>query len=89
MGFAEIKLLKTDEISKLMSERGIADSDIQEAIYTAENGGAKLYQEGGAHCLAKKRLGKFTVYAEYEIEDGGYKLLNVYSHRVMLAEDQE
>jgi hypothetical protein len=89
MGFAEIKLLKTDEVSKLIAERGITDADIQETIYTAENGGAKLYQEGATHCLAKKRLGKFTVYAEYEIEDGGYKLLNVYSHRVMLAEDQE
>jgi hypothetical protein len=89
MGFAEIKLLKTDEFSKLMAERGIRDSDIQETIYTAENGGTKLYQEGATHCLAKKRLENFTVYVEYEIEDGGYQLLNVYSHRVLLAKDQE
>jgi glutamate synthase (NADPH/NADH) small chain len=87
MGFAEIKLLKTEELSQLMVERGITDSDVQEVIDTAENGGTKLYQEGATHCLAKKRLGQFTVYAEYEIEANGYQLLNVYSHRVMLEED--
>jgi glutamate synthase (NADPH/NADH) small chain len=89
MSCEDVKLLKDDDLTNLLTERGITDADIREVIHTAETGGAKLYQEVRTHCLAKKRLGKFTVYAEYQIEDDGYKLLNGYSHRVSLNEDQK
>jgi glutamate synthase (NADPH/NADH) small chain len=89
MDFAEVRLVKDEEFDNLLVERGITDDDIREVIHAAENGGAKLYQEDRTHCLAKKRLSNFTVYVEYCIEDGGYRLLNVYSHRVSFIEDQE
>jgi len=81
-------LIIDSEMEEKMKERGIQRSDIKEVLVHAEKV-ERLYIEGENRYLGKKRLGNFTVYAEYEKGNDGYKIRDVYSHRVSLSEDQE
>lgn len=78
-----------DEVKALMEERGIQEADVEEVVEYAESA-QRLYDEDSGRCLGKKRLGEFTVYAEYT-KDGSGKVIveNTYSHRVKLTEDGE
>lgn len=88
MDIADSALIISDETQAKMDERGIKKTDIKEVLAWAENG-VKLYIEGENRFLAKKRMGNFTAYVEYDRVDEGYKIRDVYSHRVTLTEDQE
>lgn len=78
-----------DEAKALMEERGIQEADVKEVLEYAETE-QKLYDEDNGHFLGKKRLGEFTVYAEYTKDDSGKIIVeNAYSHRVKLMEDGE
>jgi hypothetical protein len=88
MDIADSALIINSEIEAKMSERGIQKSDIKEVLAYAEDS-EKLYIDGENRSLGKKRMENFTAYVEYEKTDDGYKILDVYSHRVSLSEDQE
>jgi hypothetical protein len=89
MDFMTVNLKMSDEVTAMLEDRGILESDVREALAYAEGEGIKLYQEGSNRCLGKKRLGNFTVYVEYECADDSVEIFDVYSHRVMLKEDGE
>jgi hypothetical protein len=88
MDIADSALIISGETQAKMDERGIKKSDIKEVLAWAENG-IKLYIKGENRFLAKKRMGNFTAYVEYDKVDDGYRIQDVYSHRVSLSEDQE
>jgi len=88
MEIADSALIIDCAIEEKMQERGIQKADVKEVLASAEEG-ERLYIEGENHFLGKKRLENFTVYVEYEKENEGYRILDVYSHRVALAEDQK
>lgn len=78
-----------DEVKALMEERGIQEADVTEVLEYAETE-QKLYDDDSGRSLGKKRLGEFTVYAEYTKDDSGkITVENAYSHRVKLTEDGE
>ena len=88
MNFEDVTIEINDEVSGLMDERGIKESDVRELLAYAEGDGNKLYKDGENRFLGKKRIGNFTVYAEYGVNDNSIELFNVYSHRVILEADQ-
>lgn len=89
MGLEDLKVIISDEISRKMSERGIKENEIKEVISYTLNGGIHLNTSDKSQFLAKKRLDNFTVYVEYVIENDAYKVVNAYSHRVGLTENQK
>jgi hypothetical protein len=89
MAFLDVDIVVSSSVETLMAERGIRESDVKEVIATAEKESAKLYSEDETRFLAKKRLENFTVYVEYKPSGNAFEILNVYSHRVSLTEDEE
>lgn len=83
-----VKVILEDQIADIMEQRGIKENDIQDVINYAMNGGFYMHSVNGEQILAKKRLGNFTLYVEYTLENDACKVLNIYSHRVSLTEDQ-
>lgn len=83
MNTVEIRL--ADGVAEAMEERGVNEDDARQVLAYAEGEGVKLVN--GDLCLAKKRLGNFTAYVEYKLADGAVEITDVYSHRVMLSED--
>lgn len=83
-----VELKISEEVKDLMDEKGILEEDVQAVVDYAEEGN-KLVDEETGRCLAKKLTGAFTVYAEYEMDADAAKIINVYSHRVLLGEDKD
>lgn len=88
MDFKTVEIKISDELAELMEERGVREEDVREVLEYAETNGKKLYIEGEEHFLARKRIGKFSAYVEYILGDA-VELVNVYSHMVTLAEDNQ
>ncbi len=88
MDFKTVEIKISDELAELMEERGVREEDVREVLEYAETSGKKLYIEGEEHFLARKRIGKFSAYVEYILGDA-VELVNVYSHMVTLAEDNQ
>lgn len=88
MDFKTVEIKISDELAELMEERGVREEDVREVLEYAEASGKKLYIEGEEHFLARKRIGKFSAYVEYILGDA-VELVNVYSHMVTLAEDNQ
>lgn len=89
MNTDDLKVIISDEILQTMDERGIKENEVKDVISYSLNGDVYLCKSDKVQFLAKKRLSNFTVYVKYAIEDDTYKVVNVYSHRVSLLEDQE
>lgn len=88
MDFKTAAINYGDGVTDAMEERGINEDDIRAVLEYAESEGKKLYVEGEEHFLARKRIGNFSAYVEYSLNGDSVEVLNVYSHVVMLSEDQ-
>lgn len=77
-----------DGVEAVIEERGILVDDIAKVIAEAEATSVKLKSNSTGRFLAKLRLDKVTVYAEYSFESNGITVYDAYSHIVTLNEDQ-
>lgn len=73
-------------LNETMEERGILEADVVQVVEAALGGEPHLKDDGGQF-LAKKKLDKFTVYAQFTLQGDDAEVNNVYSHRVILGED--
>lgn len=77
-----------DGVEAVIEERGILVDDIAKVIAEAEATSVKLMSNSTGRFLARLRLDKVTVYAEYSVESNGITVYDAYSHIVTLNEDQ-
>ena len=77
-----------DGVEAVIEERGILVDDIAKVIAEVEATSVKLKSNSTGRFLAKLRLDKVTVYAEYSVESNGITVYDAYSHIVTLNEDQ-
>ena len=83
----EVRVSLTDGVETVMEERGIRLEDLEKVVAAAESTNVKLKNKVSGHFLAKSRLDKVTVYAEYSLENETAVIYDTYSHRVTLKED--
>jgi hypothetical protein len=84
---SDIALQINENAAASMRERGIREEDIRQVLDYAKESGVFLRDGGEDLMLAKKRIGSFTFYVKCKGE-GPYEILDTYSHRVMLTEDE-
>lgn len=77
-----------DGVEAVIEGRGILVDDIAKVIAEAEATSVKLKSNSTGRFLARLRLDKVTVYAEYSVESNGITVYDAYSHIVTLNEDQ-
>ncbi len=75
------------EIQSIMEERGIRNEDLQEVVKSFHDA-PHLHDAEGKRFLAKKRLGNFTVNAEFVLSGDNLEICNVYSYVISLADEQ-
>lgn len=78
----DIKLQLSDRILDIMEERHILNEDIQRVIESAERTGKKFINPDNGRILAYFRPVKVTYWVEYQPQEQGFEVLNVYSHRM-------
>jgi len=72
----------SEEVRRLMAERGILEEDVREAIDHAETTGEKFIDPSTGRFLAFHRPDRVTYWVEYSLVDEGYRVLRAYSHRM-------
>lgn len=81
--------LISDDVEKLMEERGIKIEDIKFAIKNAEEYDSKLFLNDEELFLTKFKNNNYTTYVEYGKNDIQYVVKNVYGHRVNIISDNK
>jgi len=85
--YRTIKLLLNKQVEQIMEDRLILREDIQQVIELAERTGIKFINPDNGHSLAHFRPVKVTYWVEYNPQEQGVEVLNVYSHRMEILED--
>jgi len=85
--YRSIKLLLNEKVEQIMEDRLILREDIQQVIELAERTGIKFFNPDNGHSLAHFRPVKVTYWVEYNPQEQGIEVLNVYSHRMKILED--
>ncbi|MHB8075145.1 pyridine nucleotide-disulfide oxidoreductase/dicluster-binding protein [Desulfosporosinus fructosivorans] len=85
--YRTINLLLNERVLEIMEDRRILIEDIQQVIEFAERSGRKFINPDNGHSLAHFRPVKVTYWVEYQAQEQGFVVLNVYSHRMEIAEE--
>lgn len=81
-----ISLIVSAQLRNLLEERGIREEDIRQVLSFAESGRQFHTQEGTGHRLAYFAPSKVTYWVEYGVEGDGFRVYNVYSHRMRILQ---
>ncbi|MBO4818887.1 MAG: 4Fe-4S dicluster domain-containing protein [Firmicutes bacterium] len=76
-----------DKLQKKMDDDLILSEDISDLIRLAEESSLYLVDSENGHRIAHLYKGIMTYWAEYLPEEDGYRVFNIYSHRVNIKND--
>lgn len=85
--YGEIELLLDDRIKELMEDRLILAADIKKVIGQGEAEKDLFYNPDTQQYLAFRRIVNVTYWVEYTKEEAGYRINNIYSHRMDVKGD--
>jgi Fe-S oxidoreductase len=87
------RLLVSPELGRKLDAERILETDIEKVIEGCESSGSKLLDPETGAFSGHLKIGNMTYWAEYRpappsdaLPDGGYELLNAYSHRMSIEE---
>jgi hypothetical protein len=78
----QIRLRISEEIERIMENRGIRREDVQAAIHHGETTGEKFIKRFSGRSLTSFRPGRVTYWVEYSRVDDEYHVHTAYSHRM-------
>ena len=81
-----VQVTAPEEILRKMEARLIPMGDVRRALYEAERSGSG-FTDGEGRLLVSLDLGAAVIWVLCAPEDGGYRLINVYSHRMHVREE--
>ncbi|EHQ88355.1 NADPH-dependent glutamate synthase beta chain-like oxidoreductase [Desulfosporosinus youngiae DSM 17734] len=85
--YRTIKLLLNERVLEIMERRRILIEDIQQVIEQAERTGRKFIDPENGNSLANYRPHRVTYWVEYQPQEEGFEVINVYSHRMEIMEE--
>jgi len=81
------RLIVSDELA-VKAERGLLSrEDVRSIIREAERTNKKLYDSESGRYIAHGSVGVYTCWVVYEEADGGFRLVNIYTHRLRATEE--
>ncbi len=78
----QIGLNISEEVERLMEERGISKEDVEKAIDHAETTGEKFINPSNGRSLTSHRPDRVTYWVEYSRVGEDYQVHSAYSHRM-------
>ena len=78
----QMSLSISEEIERLMEERGISREDVEKAIDHAETTGEKFINPSNGRSLTSHRPDRVTYWVEYSRVGEEYQVHSAYSHRM-------
>ncbi|MBR0375501.1 MAG: hypothetical protein IJH59_02955, partial [Firmicutes bacterium] len=84
-----VKLSFTPEVRAKLSRERIRMEDAAAVIAAAEASGRVTLDRASDHCFAHGKVGRSTVWTEYEACAEGYRLHNAYIHRMSIEGEDD
>jgi hypothetical protein len=84
---SDTRLIIAPALSDKMDRTLITPEDAKLVIDWCEKAGVKLLDDDTGDLIGHRRIGALTYWVRYRPEAGAYRLLSVYCHRAVLAED--
>jgi len=81
-----IKLDVSPELKQKLHDEMILETDIEAVVEYCESSGKKIFNPDTGSFFGHLLIGRMTYWVEYRQVDGGFKLLNAYSHRMKIEE---
>jgi glutamate synthase (NADPH) small chain len=78
----QMSLSISEEVGRLMEERGISKEDVEKAIDHAETTGEKFINPSNGRSLTSHRPDRVTYWVEYSRLGEDYQVHSAYSHRM-------
>ena len=78
----QICLHISEEVERLMEDRGILRENLQQTIHHAETTGEKFIDPSSGRSLASLRPDRVTYWVEYSRAGEDYQVHSAYSHRM-------
>lgn len=82
-----LDLTISEAVIKKMEDRLVLKEHIEEVVRYAEENDRKFVSPENNHLLTYKKIVNVTYWVEYEKSEKGFKIHNVYSHRMEILED--
>ena len=80
-------LTVSDELSQKLERELLSVEDVRSIIKEAESTNTKLCETESGRYIAHGKVGVYTCWVVYEEENGGFSLINAYTHRLHVAEE--
>lgn len=80
----EMELMISPQIRKKLDSERILENDIKQVILHCEKTKKRIRHSGSDHYSGYKEIGNMTYWTEYRVVEGGFELVNVYSHRMKI-----
>jgi hypothetical protein len=81
----KLELLLSAEVAASMEERRILTDDVRRVLYQAEERGSGFSHGESGEELAAVVLGEATFWVRYHREQGGYRIVRCWSHRMSIG----
>lgn len=81
----KIGLIVSKELLAAMEERRILEDDVRRVLYLAGEQGYRFVHDESGDEIAAVRLGEVTFWVQYHEEQGKYRLVRCWSHRMTIG----
>ena len=82
-----IKLYIDDALMSKMNKSLILEEDAQDVIEACEKSNCKLFNKNTGSYIAHLQSRFMTYWVEYKEQDDGFRLINIYCHRMEIQEE--
>ena len=84
-----MKLNISPELAECLDKDLILEEDLRQAIHFCETSGKKLIDTKTGRNIGHMVRGPVTYWVEYEPMEDGWRVLDAYSHRLVLQEQEK
>jgi hypothetical protein len=81
----KLELLLSAEVAASMEERRILTDDVRRVLYLADAQGSRFVHGESGDEIASVRLGEVTFWVQYHDEQGKYRIVHCWSHRMSIG----
>ncbi|TEB08565.1 NAD-dependent dihydropyrimidine dehydrogenase subunit PreT [Pelotomaculum schinkii] len=77
-------ILISPELMEKLNKQLIVEDDIRETIEYCESSGNKIFNPAKGYYIGHQRQGVMTYWVIYQVEEGAYRIINAYCHRLTI-----
>jgi Fe-S oxidoreductase len=83
----KMELIISPELTEKLNRLMILEGDVRRAVEHCETTGSKVFSPARDCCIGHHKQGYMTYWVAYKKDGGAFRILNAYSHRLVLTDE--